>query len=94
MFHVRKIFTALTITAALASSAFAAQDANENLLSHTDFMVKRAAADVKQDVKLNITYDVLTASHTFEPEDDGERTLVADITITPIKRADLNDNDA
>jgi len=94
MFHVRKIFTALTITTALASSAFAAQDANENLLSHTDFMVKRAAADVKQDVTLNITYDVLTASHTFEPEDNGERTLVADITITPIKRADLNDNDA
>jgi polyisoprenoid-binding protein YceI len=94
MFHVRKIFTALTITAALASSAFAAQPANENLLSHTDFMVKRAAADVKHDVKLNITYDVLTASHTFEPEDDGERTLVADITITPIKRADLKDNDA
>eukprot|EP00232_Nephroselmis_pyriformis_P007849 CAMPEP_0182888220 /NCGR_PEP_ID=MMETSP0034_2-20130328/21305_1 /TAXON_ID=156128 /ORGANISM="Nephroselmis pyriformis, Strain CCMP717" /LENGTH=55 /DNA_ID=CAMNT_0025021637 /DNA_START=150 /DNA_END=317 /DNA_ORIENTATION=+ len=54
-------------------------------------------AEVKQDMTIGITYDVLTASHTFEPDAAEASTLVAiaDITITPMKSDEFqNDNDA
>ena len=50
--------------------------------------------DVKQNLELDVAYDVLTAGHTFEPEVEEANSLVADITITPIEPVSSNDNDA
>ena len=50
--------------------------------------------DVKQSLELGVTFDVLTASHTFEPEVEETNTLVAEITVTPIKPVSTDDNDA
>jgi len=50
--------------------------------------------DVKQNMELGVTYDVLSASNAFEPEVDETNTLVAEITITNIEPVSLDDNDA
>lgn len=72
-----------------------ADEPTSNLLSQTDYLVASAMADVKQDMTIGITYDVLTASHTFEPNAAEASTLIADITITPMKSDEFqNDNDA
>ena len=94
MFIGRKTFTALTLaTSVLGASAFA-DDTQNNIDSHTDFIVESAMHDVKQSLDLGVTYDVLTASHTFEPEAEEANALVAEITITPIEPVSSNDNDA
>ncbi len=91
MFTVKKLFTALTLaTSVMSTAAFA----DNNVIAHTDFMVESAMAEVKQNMELAVTYDVLTASHTFEPEVNVNNTLVAEVTITPIKSVSLDDNDA
>ncbi|GFD69373.1 hypothetical protein [Alteromonas sp. KUL106] len=94
MFIGRKTFTALTLVASALSAQAFANDSQNNIASHTDFMVQRAMADVKQELALSVTYDVLTASHTFEPEVEENETLVAEITITPIEPVSSDDNDA
>ena len=72
-----------------------ADEPTSNLLSQTDYLVASAMTDVKQDMTIGITYDVLTASHTFEPDAAEASTLIADITITPMKSDEFqNDNDA
>lgn len=92
MFTARKLFTALTLaTSVMSAAAFAHED---NLTSYTDYMVESAVMNVKQNMELGVTYDVLTASHKFEPEVSEENTLVAEITITPIEPISVNDNDA
>ena len=94
MFIGRKTFTALILaTSVLGASAFA-DDTQNNIVSHTDFIVESAMHDVKQNLDLGVTYDVLTASHTFEPEVEEANALVADITITPIEPISSDDNDA
>ncbi|EDV18510.1 hypothetical protein TRIADDRAFT_62973 [Trichoplax adhaerens] len=80
-------------TSVLGASAFA-DDTQNNIVSHTDFIVESAMHDVKQNLDLGVTYDVLTASHTFEPEVEEANALVADITITPIEPISSDDNDA
>jgi hypothetical protein len=92
MFTARKLFTALTLaTSVMSTAAFAHED---NVVAYTDYMVESAVMDVKQNLDLGVTYDVLTASHKFEPEASEDNTLVADITITPIEPVSLDDNDA
>ncbi|WP_338519874.1 hypothetical protein [Alteromonas gracilis] len=92
MFTARKLFTALTLaTSVMSAAAFAHED---NVAAYTDYMVESAVMDVKQNLDLGVTYDVLTASHKFEPEASEDNTLVADITITPIEPVSLDDNDA
>ena len=94
MFIGRKTFTALTLaTSVLSASAFADESQN-NIVSHTDFIVKSAMNDVSQNLALDVTYDVLTASHGFEPEVESASSLIADITITPIEPISSDDNDA
>ena len=94
MFIGRKTFTALTLaTSVLGASAFA-DDTQNNIVLHTDSIVESAMHDVKQNLNLAVTYDVLTASHTFEPEVEEANALVADITITPIEPISSDDNDA
>lgn len=94
MFMGRKTFTALTLaTSVLSASAFA-NDTQNNIVSHTDFIVESAMQDVKQNLKLDVAYDVLTAGHTFESEVEEANSLVADITISPIEPVSSNDNDA
>ena len=94
MFIGRKTFTALTLaTSVLSASAFADESQN-NIVSHTDFIVKSAMNDVSQNLALDVTYDVLTASHRFEPEVESASSLIADITITPIEPISSDDNDA
>lgn len=43
---------------------------------------------------LGAMYDVLTASNTFEPSVQNNQTLVAEITIKPLKNIDNDNNDA
>ena len=68
MFTARKTFTALTLATSILSASAFANDSQNNIMSHTDFMVESAMMDVKQSLELGVTFDVLTASHTFEPE--------------------------
>jgi hypothetical protein len=75
----------------MSAAAFAHED---NVVTYTNYMVESAVMDVKQNLELGVTYDVLTASHRFEPEVSEENTLVAEITITPIAPVNLDDNDA
>ena len=89
MFTNKKLLTALILSTAMAD------EPTSNLLSQTDYLVASAMTDVKQDMTIGITYDVLTASHTFEPDAAEASTLIADITITPMKSDEFqNDNDA
>jgi len=94
MFIGRKTFTALTLATSVFTASAFANDTQNNIVSHTDFIVENAMVDVKHNLELGVTYDVLTASHKFEPEVEEENTLVAEITITPIEPISLNDNDA
>jgi len=94
MFTVQKLFTALALGAALTSGAMANESVH-NLEDHTDYLVASALSEVKQDMTLSVTYDVLTASHTFEPDAENATTLVAEISITPIEANVIGkDNDA
>ena len=100
MLFGRKLFTALKLSAVLATGAFSASamaDANHSVEAYTDMIVESAVYSVKQDLSLGVTYDVLTASHTFEPEADN-KTLIAEITITSIEPEvedkNVDDNDA
>lgn len=99
MFTIRKPFTLLAIAALSATALFApatmADEQADNLTQYTDLLVKSAAHEVKQTMALEVTYDVLTASHQFAPNAEGSRTLLAEITITPITpTVSANDNDA
>lgn len=97
MLFGRKLITALSLTAALTagvSSTSVMADEAHGIEAYTDMIVESAVYDVKQNLSLGVTYDVLTASHRFEPEMDDNNTLVAEITITPIKADALDDNDA
>ena len=94
MFIGRKTFTALTLATSVLSAAVFADESQSNIVSHTDFIVESAMYDVKQNLALDVTYDVLTASHTFEPEVEEAHSLVAEITVTPIEPISSNDNDA
>ncbi|RUP79663.1 hypothetical protein C7Y69_12840 [Alteromonas sp. KS69] len=95
MFTNKKLLTALILSTAFTATTAMADEPTSNLLSQTDYLVASAMADVKQDMTIGITYDVLTASHTFEPDAAEASTLIADITITPMKSDEFqNDNDA
>ncbi|MCQ8847817.1 hypothetical protein NQT74_04435 [Alteromonas stellipolaris] len=95
MFTNKKLLTALILSTAFTATPAMADEPTSNLLSQTDYLVASAMADVKQDMTIGITYDVLTASHTFEPNAAEASTLIADITITPMKSDEFqNDNDA
>ncbi|AEF04778.1 hypothetical protein [Alteromonas naphthalenivorans] len=95
MFTNKKLLTALILSTAFTATTAMADEPTSNLLSQTDYLVASAMADVKQDMTIGITYDVLTASHTFEPNAAEASTLIADITITPMKSDEFqNDNDA
>ncbi|NDV92078.1 hypothetical protein GTH32_12935 [Alteromonas sp. 345S023] len=99
MFTIRKPFTLLAI-AALSATAFVvpsalADEASDDLTLYTDFLVKSSLNEVKESMALEVNYDVLTAAHKFEPENDESAPLLAEITITPItKPVNGNDNDA
>ncbi len=92
MFTARNIFTALALTTSIVSASAFAND--DNIVAYTDYMVESALTEVKHNLDLGVTYDVLTASHTFEPEANDNNTLVAEITITPIEPVTNDDNDA
>tara|TARA_B100001063_G_C16625746_1_gene483094 strand:- start:40 stop:333 length:294 start_codon:yes stop_codon:yes gene_type:complete len=97
MFTNKKLLTALILSTAFTATAVMADEPTSNLISQTDYLVANAMAEVKQDMTIGITYDVLTASHTFEPNAAEASTLIAiaDITITPMKSDEFqNDNDA
>ena len=95
MFTNKKLLTALILSTAFTATTAMADEPTSNLLSQTDYLVASAMTDVKQDMTIGITYDVLTASHTFEPDAAEASTLTADITITPMKSDEFqNDNDA
>lgn len=95
MFTNKKLLTALILSTAFTATTAMADEPTDNLLSQTDYLVTSAMAEVKQDMTIGITYDVLTASHTFEPNAAEASTLIADITITPMKSDEFqNDNDA
>ncbi|VEL95439.1 hypothetical protein ALT761_00391 [Alteromonas sp. 76-1] len=95
MFTNKKLLTALILSTAFTATTAMADEPTSNLLSQTDYLVTSAMAEVKQDMTIGITYDVLTASHTFEPNAAEASTLIADITITPMKSDEFqNDNDA
>ena len=95
MFTNKKLLTALILSTAFTATTAMADEPTSNLLSQTDYLVTSAMAEVEQDMTIGITYDVLTASHTFEPNAAEASTLIADITITPMKSDEFqNDNDA
>ena len=95
MFTNKKLLTALILSTAFTATTAMADEPTSNLLSQTDYLVTSAMAEVKQDMTIGIKYDVLTASHTFEPNAAEASTLIADITITPMKSDEFqNDNDA
>ena len=95
MFTNKKLLTALILSTAFTATTVMADEPTSNLISQTDYLVANAMAEVKQDMTIGITYDVLTASHTFEPNAAEASTLIADITITPMKSDEFqNDNDA
>lgn len=88
MFTNFKNRTAISMTALtlLATSAFGAHanDLESELGRYTDYLVGSTVAQVKQEISLDVTHEVLTASHVFEPTIDEDTSLMADITITPI----------
>ena len=97
MFTNKKLLTERILSTAFTATTVMADEPTSNLISQTDYLVANAMAEVKQDMTIGITYDVLTASHTFEPDAAEASTLVAiaDITITPMKSDEFqNDNDA
>ncbi len=90
MFTVRRLLTALAITATASTSAFAAQENEDVLHMVTDAMVSQSVYETSSELEIGVTYDVLTASHQFDPEEEGE--LVADVTISITDKASLSDN--
>lgn len=91
MFTVRRLLTALAITATASGSAFAAQE-NETILHlMTDAMVSQSVYETQSELEVGVTYDVLTASHQFDPEEESGE-LVAEVTITNIDKASPGDN--
>lgn len=94
MFTFKNLFTALTLTTAVTTAAFA-DEPMSNLELQTNYLVATALNEVQQDMTLGVTYDVLSASNDFEPLNQNQETLVAEITITPIqKTVTSNNNDA
>jgi len=81
MFTRRNLITALLLTSGTFSASLMAQDNMSALQSHTDYLVASALNEVKQETSTRITFDVMTASHTFEPDADESTTLVADIQV-------------
>lgn len=84
--------TALTLLATSAFGAHANEPENE-LGRYTDYLVGSAIAQVKQEISLDVTHEVLTASHVFEPTIDEDSSLMADITITPITQDSVDKED-
>lgn len=94
MFTRKNLFTALILTSAALSTSAMANGDIAGLQSQTDYLVASAIEEVRQETSINIAYDVITASHTFEPDANKATTLLADITITPISPETTDDNDA
>lgn len=91
MFTIKNLFTALTLTTAMTTAALADESTN-NLELQTNYLVANALYEVQQDMTLGVTYDVLSASNDFEPISENQETLVAEITITPMKNIVISDN--
>jgi hypothetical protein len=81
MFTRRNLITALLLTSGTFSASLMAQDNVSALQSHTDYLVASAINEVRQETSTRITFDVMTASHTFEPDADESTTLIADIQV-------------
>ena len=81
MFTRRNLITALLLTSATFSASSMANDNVSALKSHTDYLVASAMNEVRQETSTRITFDVMTASHTFEPDADESTTLIADIQV-------------
>ena len=103
MFTRRNLITALLLTSGTFSASLMANDNVSALQSHTDYLVASAINEVRQETSTRITFDVMTASHTYEPNADESTTLIADIQvvdmlITPAASDDSpstsDDNDA
>lgn len=81
MFTRRNLITALLLTSGTFSASSMANDNVSALQSHTDYLVASAMNEVRQETSTRITFDVMTASHTFEPHADESTTLIADIQV-------------
>ena len=81
MFTRRNLITALLLTSGTFSASSMANDNVSALQSHTDYLVASAINEVRQETSIDITFDVITASHTFEPDADETTTLIADIQV-------------
>ncbi len=93
MFTVRRLLTALAITITASGCAFAAQENEEVLHLVTDAMVSQSVYETTSELEIGVTYDVLTASHQFDPEEQSGE-LVAEVTINindQPSRSDDND---
>ncbi|WP_203565217.1 hypothetical protein [Alteromonas genovensis] len=84
MFTRRNLITALLLTSGTFSASLMANDNVSALQSHTDYLVASAMNEVRQETSTRITFDVMTASHTFEPDADESMTLIADIQVVDI----------
>lgn len=91
MFTVRRLLTALAITVTASGSAFAAQENAEVLHLVTDAMVSQSVYETTSELEIGVTYDVLTTSHQYDPEEENGE-LVADVKISINDQPSLNDN--
>ncbi|WP_420934739.1 hypothetical protein ACOJR9_01905 [Alteromonas sp. A081] len=91
MFTRRNLITALLLTSGTFSASLMANDNVSALQSHTDYLVASAMNEVKQETSTRITFDVMTASHTFEPNASKTATLIADIHVVDLLIMPLSD---
>ncbi len=94
MFTRRNLITALLLTSGTFSASLMANDNVSALQSHTDYLVASAISEVRQETSTRITFDVMTASHTFEPAADESTTLIADIQVVDMLIAPAASDDS
>jgi hypothetical protein len=94
MFTRRNLITALLLTSGTFSASLMANDNVSALQSHTDYLVASAMNEVRQETSTRITFDVMTASHTFEPNADESTTLIANIQVVDMLIAPAASDDS
>ncbi|QJR80597.1 hypothetical protein CA267_007310 [Alteromonas pelagimontana] len=89
MFTFRRVLTAFTLTGIMTANAVAAENSTQAPLQRAiDAFVTHAGQLTKQELSTQVTYEVLTASHQFEP-DIQPKEMVAKITVRNVKKENV-----
>ncbi len=87
----RHTFTALVLSLSFSGAALAADPAPE-VAAQTDALMISTSEATRQSLKMDVDFDVMTASHQIET-DGSESELVADASAAPVA-SPVDDNDA